>query len=79
MFESPVSTAGRQNSDRNLRERAILLAESSSTSEMFAFMQHCPQALKLHIDNPGNLLARQSMKDHDIVDAIQKLRLEMFV
>ena len=42
-------------------------------------MQHCAQAFKLHVDNLRNLLARQSMKDHDVVDAIKKLRLEMLV
>src|ERR1051326_4860784 len=42
-------------------------------------MQHRAQPLKLYIDDLRNLLARQAVKDHNVIDAIQKLRLEMLM
>src|ERR1043166_7841315 len=41
-------------------------------------MKHCSKPLELDIDNPGYLLARQPVKDDDIVNSIEKLRFEVF-
>src|SRR2546430_4034708 len=40
-------------------------------------MQHRAQSLKLYIDNLCDLIARKSMKDHDVVDAVKELRFEV--
>ena len=41
-------------------------------------MQHGPQAFELHLDNLIDLIARQPMEDDYVIDAVQKLRLEVF-
>src|SRR5713226_9001309 len=42
-----------------------------------SFMQHRSQSLKLKVDDLSNLVSRQTVKDHNVVDAIQKLGLEV--
>ena len=63
--------------------RIVALARQQLSGGIFqyqrniALAQHAAQPLELYVNDPGNLFARQSMKDHDIVDPIQKFRFEV--
>src|SRR4026207_1336201 len=42
-----------------------------------AFGQPLPQAAKLNIDDPLDLLHAERLEDHDFIDAVQELRPEV--